>query len=161
MWKFTFTFYLFLQVNVFHFPVGRFECMCVWARTDGRGRGCVWRGRRVGGSLKNNISLYISKSVRLERNQVSVRSGPRTERVESHFKRVQSSSVVPFFFLLGQTGRAPPPRFQPNPLRLHLVLVAGGRKRGLNTCVSNICPKGGRGKIMVEDRTAHFVWWWL
>lgn len=52
------------------------------------------------GALKNNISLYISKSVRLERNQVSVqkltpnRKGGESLQEFSHHQSFLSSSSL-------------------------------------------------------------------
>lgn len=74
-------------------------CVRLWMNTDGFVEGWVVAG---GGHFKKNkTSLYISKSVRLERNQVSVQSRPRTQTAASRFRGSQSFTF--FFSSFSQT----------------------------------------------------------
>lgn len=141
-------------LNIYHLPqsfrLAVWVYVCVGAHWWEEGWGVVGKG---GGSLKNNISLYMSKSVRLERNQVSVRSWPPNRKGWESLQK--SSVIIPFFLFLLSPSQSedrlvvpsPQPRFQPDPLLLHLILVVGGQEQGLSTREGLWhLPKGGRGR---------------
>ena len=142
-----------------HLRVG---CLSVCVSVGARWWEGMWGGER--GFLKNNISLYISKSVRLERNQVSVWSWPWTEKVESRCRRVQSFFSFLLVFLPANTGQnacASGPCFHPDPSMTPPHTGGMGSNAGaehVRICVfvSNICPKYGTWVIIVEDSKAHF-----